>query len=87
MKGIIHSALLVIITFTFFYCDHNDDLATASLTDGFTINSTFYETANAYITIDQSDSNADGYPDHYNFMFTDGRITDAFGSTYAYSVD
>lgn len=72
-------------------CDNNDDATTSSI-DGFTINSVFHETVNAYISIDQLDSNADGHPDHYNFMFSDGRITDTFGDVgvgyeYAYSVN
>jgi len=85
MKSI--KTLIILLAITMVSCDNNDDATAALTTDGFTIDATFYETVNAYITIDQSDSNADGYPDHYNFMFSDGRITDAFGSTYAYSVD
>ncbi|QXP79252.1 MULTISPECIES: hypothetical protein [Winogradskyella] len=92
MKSLINNVLMSVIVLTFFSCDNNDDATSAASTDGFTINSTFHETVNAYISIDQSDNNADGYPDHYNFMFTDGRITDSFGDVgvgyeYAYSVD
>lgn len=72
---------IIVSLFIFIGCDNNDDLQTnvALPTDGFTINNAFFDTANAYITIDQLDGNADGFPDHYNFYFTDGRITDTFG--------
>ncbi|NRD21380.1 hypothetical protein HNV08_15090 [Winogradskyella eckloniae] len=69
-------------------CDNNDEGSTASIIDGFTINSAFYNTEIAYVSIDQSDVNSDGFPDNYNFFFTDGRITDTFGDQgvgYAYA--
>ena len=91
MKLGINTLLILVVALTFFNCDNNDDATSTASTDGFTINSTFHETVNAYVTIDQLDGNADGNPDHYNFMFTDGRITDSFGDVglgyaYAYSV-
>ena len=70
-------------------CDGNDDVQ-SSPTDGFNLNNTFYSTANAYLTVDQADANNDGYPDSYNFFFTDGRMTDTFGDVgigYAYSTN
>jgi len=62
----------------FIACDNNDDEQTDSTnpTDGFTHNSTFYETPNAYFEIDENDDNADNFPDHYNFFFSDGRMFD-----------
>lgn len=91
MKIFLKFLLMSIMAITLFSCDNNDDATTSSI-DGFTINSVFHETVNAYITIDQLDNNADGHPDQYNFMFSDGRITDTFGDVgvgyeYAYSVN
>ncbi|WP_299107813.1 hypothetical protein [uncultured Winogradskyella sp.] len=84
--------LIIVSILTFTNCDNNDDAVTTVSTDGFTINATFYDTENAYITIDQIDSNNDGLPDYYNFFFTDGRMTDTFGDVgvghaYAYSLN
>ena len=87
-------SLFILLIVVVFSCDNNDDQQTTPITptDGFTISNVFYPTENAYITIDQLDANGDGFPDHYNFFFTDGRITDAFedqgiGYPYAFSVN
>ena len=84
--------VLIVFAITMVGCDNNDDAVTAAATDGFVINATFYDTQNAYITIDQIDANNDGFPDYYNFFFTDGRMTDSFGDigvghAYAYSLN
>jgi len=59
-------------------CDNNDDAQTDPITptDGFTHNGTFFETPNAYIEIDEDDNNNDGFPDDYNFFFSNGRMFD-----------
>lgn len=65
-------------------CDNNDDTQTnpAVPADGFIHNNVFYETPNAYFEIDEDDDNPiDGFPDEYNFFFTDGRMSDADSST------
>lgn len=93
MKNLKLLALLLAILIT--ACDNNDDAVTPTITptDGFTYNNTFYETANAYINIDEDDDNNDGRPDNYTFFFTDGRIYDndnnANGSSaeYLYSLN
>ena len=82
-------ALLILATITIVSCDNNDDQQTtpATPTDGFTVSNSFKGTENAYITIDQADVDGGGFPDYYNFFFTDGRITDSFGDVgvgYAY---
>ncbi|WP_291869864.1 hypothetical protein [Maribacter sp.] len=71
--------LLYIITIALLIsCDNNDDTVTPTSipTDGFTYNTTFFETENAYVNIDDDDDNADGFPDSYTFFFTDGRMFD-----------
>ncbi|MEE9363839.1 MAG: hypothetical protein V3U92_14655 [Cellulophaga sp.] len=72
MKNLKFIALILIVFIT--SCDNNDDTATP--TDGFTYNATFFETANAYLNIDDDDDNNDGKPDSYTFFFTDGRLFD-----------
>lgn len=64
-------------------CDKNDDLQTTpnNPSDGFTVNSTFYATPNAYIEIDEDDDNGDGFPDSYSFFFLDARMADGDTST------
>lgn len=83
---------LLLLTILLVSCDNNDDqqATPATPTDGFTHNNTFYATENAYITTDQQDANNDGYPDYYNFFFSNGRVTDTYGDNgigwaYAYS--
>ncbi|WP_397363108.1 hypothetical protein [Olleya sp. R77988] len=71
--------LLVLLIITAFSCDNNDDAQTDPVTptDGFTHNSVFYETANAYFEIDEDDdSPSDGFPDNYSFFFSNGRMFD-----------
>ena len=94
MKQLIQIILISILLTTAISCDNNDDTQNTPSTpnDGFTINNTFYETPNAYITIDQLDNDNDNHPDYYNFFFTDGRITDTYGDVgigyaYAYSTN
>ena len=75
-------AVLFISVFTFVSCDNNDDEQTSIVapTDGFTINSAFNETANAYFEIDEDDDDpqvgGNGFPDSYSFFFTNGRMLD-----------
>ncbi|ADV51251.1 hypothetical protein Celal_4007 [Cellulophaga algicola DSM 14237] len=78
MIKIKYSIPLLALMFSFIGCDNNDDETTPTTvpTDGFTYNTTFYETANTYIDIDDCDSDNDGMPDSYTFFFTDGRMFD-----------
>jgi hypothetical protein len=77
-------ALLILLTISMYSCDNNDDAQTdlVNPTDGFTHNGTFYETSNAYFEIDEDDDdhNANignnGFPDEYNFFFSNGRMLD-----------
>jgi len=75
-------------------CDNNDDTQSdpSNPTDGYSLNGNFYETPNAYITIDQTDANNDNFPDYYGFYFLDGRMTDHYGdlgigNAYAFSTN
>ena len=75
--------VLILICISLFGCDNNDDQTTPDpvdptiTQDGFTHNSVFYETANAYFEIDEDDdSPADGFPDNYAFFFSNGRMFD-----------
>ena len=68
---------ILILLFALIGCDENDDIVNdVNDPDGFTYNSTFYETVNAYISIDDDDDNNDGQPDSYSFFFTNGRMFD-----------
>jgi len=75
--GIILLVLIVILIIGS-GCDNNDDVQ-SSPQDGFTVNTTFYNTENIYVAIDQSDRDSNGKADYYTFFFTDGRITDTYG--------
>ena len=92
MKNTIKTLVLMIATAFIISCDNNDDAQTTpqTPTDGFAVGSMFYQTPNAYIAIDQTDANNDGYPDYYSLFFTNGRMTDTYGDAgvgyaYAYS--
>jgi len=80
MKSI--KTLLIVFTIAIFSCDNNDDAQTdlVNPTDGFTHNTVFYETPNAYFEIDEDDDGpnvgGDGYPDNYSFFFSNGRMFD-----------
>ncbi len=86
--------LLLLTLLSIVSCDNNDDAQTtpSTPTDGFTIGTTFHATPNAYVAIDQLDSNSDGFPDYYSLFLTNGRMTDTFGDVgtgygYAYSTN
>ncbi|OBX20135.1 MULTISPECIES: hypothetical protein [Bizionia] len=70
--------LLVLLIFTVFSCDNNDDLQTDPITptEGFTHNNVFYPTPNAYFEIDDGDVDNNGMPDSYSFFFSNGRMFD-----------
>jgi len=92
MKILFRTIIFLSAITTLTSCDNNDDAQTTpgAPTDGVTHNNTFYATENTYVSIDQQDANNDGYPDYYNFFFSNGRITDTYGDTgigwaYAYS--
>lgn len=74
MKSI--KTFLILLVITIVSCDNNDDAQTdpANPTDGFTHNNVFSETPNAYLEIDDVDS--DGILDEYNLFFLDGRMGD-----------
>jgi len=77
-----HIKLILVLLITVFSCDNNDDEQTDPVvpTDGFTHNSIFYPTPNAYFEIDEDDDDAniggDGFPDNYSFFFSNGRMFD-----------
>ncbi|QJP34409.1 hypothetical protein F0365_08370 [Nonlabens sp. Ci31] len=74
--------ILLLILIPTISCDGNDDMQTdpSNPTDGFTHNSVFYGTPNAYFEIDEDDDDpiigGDGYPDNYSFFFSNGRMFD-----------
>jgi hypothetical protein len=78
IKKISATILLLAVAISNVSCDNNDDVQ-SSPQDGFTINSTFHGTENAYIAIDQFDRDTNGKADYYTFFFTDGRMTDTYG--------
>ncbi len=79
MKTIFKITLVCIaILFIGSSCDNNDDVQ-SSPQDGFTVGTTFYETENIYIAIDQVDRDNNTKADYYTFFFTDGRMTDTYG--------
>ena len=77
-----HIKLILVLLITVFSCDNNDDEQTDTVTptDGFTHNSIFYPTPNAYYEIDEDDDDpnigGDGFPDNYSFFFSNGRMFD-----------
>ena len=75
------TAVLIAALFVTTSCDNNDDLQNnpGTPSDGFTLNTTLYETPNAYIAIDQSDRDNSSKPDYYTFFFSNGRISDTWG--------
>ncbi len=90
LKLVKTSLLWLVFVLLIISCDNNNDTQSDPVnpTDGYSLNGTFYETPNAYITIDQTDANNDTYPDYYNFYFLDGRMTDHYGDLgigYAYA--
>ena len=72
----------MLLAITIVSCDNNDDAQTTPATpsDGFTHNNVFHETANAYFEIDEDDDNNDGFPDEYNFFFSNARMADGDSS-------
>jgi len=74
MKSI--KTLLILLSIAIFSCDNNDDAQTdpTNPSDGFTHNSVFYETENAYFEIDTDDPNA--IPQDYVFFFLNGKMFD-----------
>jgi len=73
MKKIYYLVFLLFTASILSSCDKNDDQQNdpQNPTDGFTINSVFYETPNCYIEFD-----TDTPPDEFNLFFTDGRMYD-----------
>jgi hypothetical protein len=78
IKRLSTSILVLAVAINSICCDNNDDVQ-SSPQDGFTVNSVFHGTENAYIAIDQFDRDTNGKADYYTFFFTDGRITDTYG--------
>ncbi len=76
------NTILLFLALSIVSCDENDDMQTDPVnpTDGFTHNSIFFETSNAYFEIDQDDDDpiigGDGFPDNYSFFFSNGRMFD-----------
>nr|WP_042293011.1 hypothetical protein [Nonlabens ulvanivorans] len=77
--------LLLMLAITAISCDGNDDIQNPSGTtlNGFTVvqnngTSTFYETTNMYIEIDEDNDDAFPLaPDYYSFFFLNGRLLDS----------
>jgi|GEM_PF-2183494 len=79
-----NNLLLVLLIMAFYSCDNNDDQQSdpQNPTDGFTHNGAFSPTENAYFEIDEDDDNPmDGFPDEYNFFFSNARMADGDVST------